>query len=249
MRAQRRLAVLAAAGSMFMAAASVLLVPSVASANPGNDDNRRGRPGYHAPHGNGNGNGQGSGSGYGNGNGNGQGSGNGNNYPAPPASVGVSSGTVSAGKAVRVTGNGFGKNEPVVIQVRYRPATRFWFPRGGIVIGQQTVRTNGNGQFNTYAQTWLPGKVTITARGLKSGKTGSATVNVRVRGWAGGWGGWWGAGESGTPAGTVAVSNNTPASGRGESTPLYLLAGTVLALVGSTLLTQRISRRRRTSTT
>ncbi len=249
MRAQRRLAVLAAAGSMFMAAASVLLVPSVASANPGHDENKRGRPGYHAPHGDGNGHGSGYGNGHGNNNGGGSGSGNGNNYPAPPASVSVSSGTVSAGKAVRVTGNGFGRNEPVVIQVRYRPATRFWFPKGGIVIGQQTVRTNNNGQFKTYVQTWLPGTVTIHARGLRSGKTGSATVNVRVRGWAGGWGGWWGAGESGTPAGTVAVSNTTPAPGRGESTPMYLLAATVLTLVGSTLLTQRFSRRRRSSTT
>jgi hypothetical protein len=41
------------------------------------------------------------------------------------------------------------------------------------VIGQQTVRTNKDGKFSTYAQTWLPGKVTITARGLRSGKTGS----------------------------------------------------------------------------
>jgi hypothetical protein len=251
MRAQRRLAVLAAAGTMIMAAAGVLLAPGVASANPGNDDNKRGRPGYHAPNGNGNGNGSGSGygNGHGNNNGGGSGAGNGNNYPAPPASVSVSSGTVSAGKAVRVTGNGFRPGETVIIQVRYRPATRFWFPSRGFVIGQQSVRANSEGKFKTYAQTWLPGKVTIHARGTKSGKTGSATVNVRVRGWAGGWGGWWGAGESGTPAGTVAVSNTTPAPGRGESTPLYLLAATVLALVGSTLVTQRINRRRRSSTT
>jgi hypothetical protein len=252
MRAQRRLAVLAAAGTIFMAAASVLLAPGVASANPGNDENKRGRPGYHAPHGNGNGQGSGYGNGHGHGNNNGggSGSGNGNNYPAPPASVGVSSGTVAAGKAVKVTGNGFAPNELVVIQVRYRPGTMFWFPKQGFVIGQQTVRANKDGKFKTYAQTWLPGKVTIHARGTKSGKTGSATVKVLPRGWGGGgWGGgWWGAGESGTPAGTVAVSNNTPAPGRGDSTPMYVLAATVLALVGSTLLTQRISRRRRSST-
>jgi len=246
MRTQRRLAVLAAAGTMLMAAATVLLAPGVASANPGNDEHGRGRPGYHQPSNNGNGNGYGNNNGHGNG----QGNGNGNNYPAPPASVGVSSGTVGAGKAVRVTGNGFGRNEPVVIQVRYRPPTRFWFPKQGIVIGQQTVWTNKDGKFSTYAQTWLPGKVTISARGLRSGKTGSATVNVLPRGFSHGWnGGWWGAGESGTPSGTVAVSNNTPAPGRGDSMPLYILAVTVLALTGSMLLTQRLTRRRRTSTT
>jgi len=232
MRTQRRLAVLAAAGTMLMAAATVLLAPGVASANPGNDEHGRGRPGYHQPSTNGNGNGYG------------------NNYPAPPASVGVSSGTVSAGKAVRVTGNGFGRNEPVVIQVRYRPPTRFWFPKQGFVIGQQTVWTNKDGKFSTYAQTWLPGKVIITARGLRSGKTGSATVNVVPRGFGNGWGhGWWGAGESGTPAGTVAVANTTPAPGPGDSMPLYLLAATILALTGSTLLTQHFARRRRASTT
>jgi hypothetical protein len=232
---------LTAAGSMLLAATSVLLVPGAASANPNNDEHLRGRPGYHAPHGNNNG------GGYGNHNGGGQGSGNGNNYPAPPASVSVSSGTVAAGKAVRVSGNGFGRNEPVVVQVRYRPPTRFWFPRQGIVLGQQTVRTNNNGQFKTYAQTWLPGTVIITARGLRSGKTGSATVKVLPRGWGGGFGGWWGAGES-TPAGTVTVSSNSPAPGHSGGTPLYVLAATALALVGSTLLTQRINRRRSSTT-
>jgi len=249
MRTQRSLAVLAAAGTMLMAAASVLLAPGVASANPGNDEHGRGRPGYHQPSTNGNGNGYGNGHGNGQGNGNGNGNGQGN-YPAPPASVGVSSGTVGAGKAVRVTGNGFGRNEPVVIQVRYRPPTRFWFPKQGFVIGQQTVWTNKDGKFSTYAQTWLPGKVIITARGLRSGKTGSATVNVVPRGFGNGWGhGWWGAGESGTPAGTVAVANTTPAPGRGDSMPLYILAVTVLALTGSTLVTQRLTRRRRATTT
>jgi hypothetical protein len=145
-----------------------------------------------------------------------------------------------------VTGNGFAPHELVVVQTRYRPATRFWFPRQGIVTGQQTVRTNKDGRFSTYAQTWLPGKVTIHARGLKSGKTGSATVRVLPRGHNLGWGGgWWGAGESGTPSGTVAVANTTPAPGRGDGTPLYVLTVTVLALVASTLLTQRFTRRRR----
>ena len=70
------------------------------------------------------------------------------------------------------------------------------------------------------------------------------------RGWGNGWGGnWWGAGESATPSGTVAVSNNTPAPGRGENTPLYILAIAVLTLTGSTLLTQRFTRRRRANTT
>src|SRR5687768_13135377 len=193
MRAQRRLAVLAAAGTMIMAAAGVLLAPGVASANPGNDEHSRGRPGYHQP----------------SNNGHGQGSGSGNGYPAPPASVAVSSGAARAGKAVKVTGNGFGRHEPVVVQVRYRPPTRFWFPQRGIIIGQQTVWTNKDGKFATYAHTWLPGKVIIAARGLRSGKTGSATVKVLLqRGPF--WGGaWWGAGESGTPSNTVAVSRNT----------------------------------------
>jgi hypothetical protein len=118
---------LAAAGTMLMAAATVLLAPGVASANPGNDEHGRGRPGYHQPSTNGNGNGYGNNKGHGNGQGNGKGTGR-EHYPAPPASVGVSSGTVGAGKAVRVTGNGFGRNEPVVIQVRYRPPTRSGSP-------------------------------------------------------------------------------------------------------------------------
>jgi hypothetical protein len=240
MRAQRRLAVLAAAGTMIMAAAGILLAPGVASANPGNDEHGRGRPGYHAPHGDG----QGQGNGYGNGHG------SGNHYPAPPASVAVSSGTVRAGKAVRVTGNGFAPGELVVVQTRYRPATQFWFPRGGIPMGQQTIRANRDGRFSTYVQTWLPGKVTIHARGLRSGKSGSATVRVLPRGHVPFWGvHWWGAGESGTPAGTVAVSNNTPAAGHSDGTPLYVLAITVLALTASTLLTQRFGRRRRTTAT
>jgi hypothetical protein len=233
MRAQRRLAVLAAAGTMIMAAAGILLAPGVASANPGNDEHSRGRPGYHQP----------------SNNGNGQGSGSGNDYPAPPASVGVSSGTVRAGKAVRVTGNGFGRHEPVVVQVRYRPPTRFWFPQRGFVIGQETVWTNKDGKFSTYAQTWLPGKVIVSARGLRSGKTGSATVRVLLRGGNPFWGrAWWGAGESGAPSGTVAVSHNTPASGRSDGTPLYVLTVAVLALSASALLTQRFNRRRRAGT-
>lgn len=233
MRAQHRLAVLAAAGTMLMAAASVLFTAGVASANPGDTEHGRGRPGYHAP------GGQGSGSG----------SGGITNYPAPPASVAVSSGTVRAGRAVRVTGNGFGKNEPVVVQTRYRPPTRFWFPRQGIVIGQQTVRTNGQGRFSTYAPTWLPGKVTISARGLKSGKTGSATVNVLPRGGQPlGWGGgWWGAGASGTPTGIVAVSHTTPAPGSDDNTALYVLTAALMTLAASSVVMQRASRRRRST--
>ena len=146
-----------------------------------------------------------------------------------------------------MTGNGFAPNELVVVQTRYRPATRFWFPGQGIVIGQQTVRTNKDGRFSTYAQTWLPGKITIHARGLKSGKSGSATVKVLPRGHSLNWGaGWWGAGEAGTPSGTVAVSHNTPAPA--DSVPLYVLAATVLALAGSALLTQRFTRRRQADT-
>lgn len=226
MRAQHRLAVLAAAGTMLIAAAGVLLVPGVASANPGDTEHGRGRPGYHAP------------------GGQGSGSGNAADYPAPPASVTVSSGTVRAGKAVRVSGSGFARHEPVVVQVRYRPPTRFWFPRQGIVIGQQTVWTSNDGRFSTYAQTWLPGQVLITARGLRSGKTGSATVNVLPRvARPFGWGGWWSAGESGTPSGPVTVAHNTP---RDDATPLYVLTAAMLALVGSSLLTHRLSRRRRT---
>jgi hypothetical protein len=183
MRAQRRLALLAAAG-MLVAAAGVLLAPGVAGANPGNDDRDQGRPGYHAPGGNG--------SGYGHG--------SGNHYPAPPASVTVSSGTVRAGKSVRVSGNGFGRREPVVVQTRYRPSTRYWFPRQGIVIGQQTVWTNNHGRFSTHVQTWLQGTITITARGLRSGKSGSASVNVLPRQSRshGSGGGWWAGGESGS---------------------------------------------------
>jgi hypothetical protein len=231
---------------MFMAAASVLLAPGVASANPGNDGDGRGRPGYHAPHGDDQGNGQDGGQGYGQGGGYGHGSGH---YPAPPASVAVSAGTVHAGKAVRVTGNGFGRHELVVVQTRYRPATQFWFPRQGIVIGQQTVHTDNHGRFSAYTQTWLPGKIRITARGLRSGKTGSATVKVLPRGHHPIWGGGlWGAGESGTPSGTVAVSHATPAPGQGDNAPLYLLTITVVALTGSTLMTRRFTRHRRAGT-
>jgi hypothetical protein len=181
MRAQRRLALLAA--GIFMTAAGVLLAPGVASANPGNDGHGRGRPGYHEPGGNG--------SGYGHG--------SGNHYPAPPASVTVSSGTVRAGKSVRVSGNGFGRREPVLVQTRYRPATRYWFPRQGIIVGQQTVWTNHQGRFSTYVQTWLQGTITITARGQHSGRTGSASVTVLPRHGRshGSGGGWWGAGEPG----------------------------------------------------
>lgn len=112
-------------------------------------------------------------------------------YPAPPSTISISSGTVRAGNSVGVSGVGFGEHEPVVVQTRFRPRS-VWFPRHGIVTHQQTVWTNRDGEFRTRVPTFLPGSIIITARGLRSGERGSATVRVLPRHMgSGGYGGWY----------------------------------------------------------
>ena len=114
-----------------------------------------------------------------------------NDYPAPPSTISISSGTVRAGNSVGISGVGFGEHEPVVVQTRIRPRSGHWFPRRGILTHQQTVWTNGEGEFRTRVPTFLPGSLIITARGLKSGESGAATVRVLPRHMgSGGYGSW-----------------------------------------------------------
>jgi hypothetical protein len=215
------MAVLAAVGAMVVATAGVLLSPGVASATPGN--------GYNNP---------------------GGGAGAGMNYPAPPPSLTVSSGTVKAGKSVRVSGRDYGKREPVVVRVRFRPSTRFWFPRGGIVTQQTTVWTDGHGRFSTYAHTFLAGSISITATGLKSRKTASVSVRVLPRhGSSHGWGTWWGAGAPGASSADAGASDTTPVAlerptRRDAGGGLFVSVLALSALVGSALVTRRMIRRR-----
>jgi hypothetical protein len=220
------MAVLATVGAIVVATAGVLLSPGVASATPGH--------GYNNP-----GGGSGTGSG---------------NYPPTPPSLTVSSGTVKAGKSVRVSGRDFGRREPVVVRVRYRPSTRFWFPRRGIVTQQTTVWTNNQGRFSTYAHTFLAGTLSITATGLRSRKSASVSVRVLPRGGSHGWGTWWGAGAPGSssdsssgsgPDVTPVSVNITPNRHDDGSGQLFLTLFALSALVGSAALTRQVVRRRR----
>lgn len=107
-------------------------------------------------------------------------------YPAPPPAVTVNTATVTTGKSVRVSGNGFASKEPVAITIRYRITPRsaaFIPPYGGGGMG----KADGQGKVHAKVSLKFPGYATITVKGLRSHK--SASVTVRVLAWRGAWGG------------------------------------------------------------
>jgi hypothetical protein len=157
MRAHRTVARLVATGAMLVVGAgAALLSPGVASAAP---------------------------EGYGHGAG-GAGGVAGGAYPAPKPTLTVNAASVTTGRAVRISGSGFRKGEPVAIVVRYRITLRSAaFPpawgQGGI------ARANDQGKVMSRVSLNYPGYATITVKGLKSHKT--ASVTVRVLAWRNPW--------------------------------------------------------------
>ena len=81
-------------------------------------------------------------------------------YPPPPADLALSSGTVRAGNSVGVYGQGFGAKEPVIIVVKVRPRSGYWFPRQGFVTHKHKVWTNRDGEFKTRVPTYVAGTAT-----------------------------------------------------------------------------------------
>src|SRR5688572_22500104 len=102
-------------------------------------------------------------------------------YPAPPADLRLSSGTVRAGNSVGVYGSGFGAREPVIIVVKLRPRDGYWFARQGVSTQRQKVWTNRDGELKTRVPTYVPGSTIIIAHGLDSGEDEKAKVRVLGR--------------------------------------------------------------------
>jgi hypothetical protein len=179
MRAHRTVARLVATGAMVVVTATAaLLSPGVASAAP---------------------------EGYGHGAG-GAGSAAGGAYPAPKPTLTVNAASVTTGRAVRITGSGFRKGEPVAIVVRYRitlrsPAFPPAWGQGGI------TRANAQGKVKSRVSLNYPGYATITVKGLRSHKT--ASVTVRVLAWRNPWS--WGGFGGFFQQGGFAVSSVAPA--------------------------------------
>jgi hypothetical protein len=167
-------------------------------------------------------------------------------YPAPKPTLTVNAASVTTGRAVRISGSGFRKGEPVAIVVRYRITLRSAaFPpawgQGGI------ARANDQGKVMSRVSLNYPGYATITVKGLKSHKT--ASVTVRVLAWRNPWA-WGGFGGFFQQGGFVAsavpemklAGNTVDHQSTGDGTAsAQLLAGLlgVVGLLGSAVFALR----------
>ncbi len=93
-------------------------------------------------------------------------------YPAPSPALTVSSGTVTEGNAVQISGTGFGVHEVVMLDVSY----------GGASQSAGSANTNGVGAFSTWVRLTQAGTAVITATGVTSGASMSVTVTVLAAG-------------------------------------------------------------------
>jgi len=110
-------------------------------------------------------------------------------YEAVNVSLVVSSGSVTAGGHVTVSGSGFAPNEPVDLTVSYAPQPKaagsveksgYVITTAGFVRQQQPtqVGADGAGAFSHVLALSQAGMATITATGTVSQRTSSSTVNV-----------------------------------------------------------------------
>ncbi|MDQ7908222.1 hypothetical protein RB614_27220 [Phytohabitans sp. ZYX-F-186] len=158
-------------------------------------------------------------------------------YPPSSPSLVVSSATVFAGEEVELTGQGFGANEEVVIDVNFG-GTGGSGGGGAVeaapvaevpaeVVSQrraQTVTADGLGAFTTTVRLNQVGTAVITATGSSTGRTASVTVTVL---------------EPGTMLPVTSTS-------RFNLTTMVIAGGAALAL-GAVLVLLSVLRRRRIS--
>ena len=102
-------------------------------------------------------------------------------YPAPAPAIRVSSGSVSPGDAVRLSGKSFIAGEPIAITVLYKVGRHSdgndgWGTR---ISGDR--RADDDGKFAARVRFGTPGYAVIKVTGKKSHKT--VKVSVRVHGW------------------------------------------------------------------
>jgi LPXTG-motif cell wall-anchored protein len=155
-------------------------------------------------------------------------------YGQPYAPVGptvtVSDSTVVVGDTVEVTGTGFGAGEPITITVSYQ-TIGMGIPRGGRSVvpraqqlAQDTARANADGTFRHRLTLTTAGRALITATGVETGRSGSATVLV------------------------LTSHAELPTTGASSGTYLKLLAAGLAATVLGVALVAVGRRRRRTTT-
>ncbi|HLL67328.1 MAG TPA: hypothetical protein VK453_16715 [Micromonosporaceae bacterium] len=146
-------------------------------------------------------------------------------YPPPPPVVTVNRGLVAVGSVVRISGAGFAPREALSINVRTRISLRGHGWRGPVAgHGNQWARTTNEGTFRRPVFLPLPGFVTITVHGLRSGVTASTTVRVVL--WRRGWPHHW---RSTGLAGSAEPTVTTPGLTRAEAAPAMRLAASETA--------------------
>jgi hypothetical protein len=172
-------------------------------------------------------------------------------YPPAASALTVNRGTVRVGEAVRATGRGFGRNEPVHVTVLYRP--QHW-NHDTTLFQSYSARTSSKGKFSVSVRMHLPGTAIVRAHGARSGKSASASVRVLLFGYGSVLGHGKGGGWPFTRAGYVSSANATTAVAAPSQTqkpsnaPALAAAGLgATALAGSVLITRRQLRRRRKS--
>jgi hypothetical protein len=156
-------------------------------------------------------------------------------YPPPPPQLTVDHGVVKHGASVRATGRKFSGRERVSITVSFRPrGSSRWR-----TVKTAAVRADRDGHFSINVRMYAPGYVAIKAYGSSSRKSAAAYVYV-VDGRRG-HGGSWSIRPAAYPASTEAAAPQPDHSGSG-----LIVAGLgLLALAGSTLITYRVTHRRK----
>jgi hypothetical protein len=148
-------------------------------------------------------------------------------YPAAEPMLMVSAATVSAGEEVQLTGNDYGPDEAVAIDVTGH--SYYW-----------QVKADGHGRFTTAVRLTHVGTVVIKATGRSTGRTASVKVTVLSSG----------AVQPGHGAVPPGQGPSLPVtSATGFDLPATLLVGTMamLAGLGLVLLSVRWRRRRPSS--
>jgi hypothetical protein len=137
-------------------------------------------------------------------------------YPAPPTQVRVSDGTVSTGEGVTFSATGgFIKGETIRITVKYRGSSRS--------MTAASTKANAKGGFSVNVNLTAAGSATLTATGLRSGRTVSRTITV-----------------VGGDSGPLAVTGDN-----GLRLALPVAAGAIALFVGGILVWLAADRRRR----
>ena len=152
-------------------------------------------------------------------------------YPAQSPLLTVSSGSVSVGSSVTVSGRGFQGGEGVDISVTYGPASHALGSGGPVAqpaaftlrhsaVSALHTLAASDGEFSTRVPLTQTGKATITATGEQSHLSVAATVSVM-------------------PATSAASAKSTKSALPFASNKLLMLAAAIVVLLGAALLVLR----------